>query len=234
MWSVANILLTNASEAVLAEVNESTLPISVSYNFNSLDLINADDGNPNSINDDSDSDDSEEKMPDVSDNNEYDKYGGYNEYGKCDRGYYYHDGRYERKTLSPIISLQVAEERVKYEAETAELRSRIEKLELDASSKNAELHWRYKGLSIDNGIFLLEIWYDEKPEIVIPKRIQRIKEFVCLVSKSFDIQTISYKTLTPKYLDWYVKLTGLSSILTDKIHFKLYKRYKKETGNEPW
>ena len=61
----------------------------------------------------------------------------------------------------------------------------------------------------DNGISLLEVWYDEKPEIVIPKRIQKIKEFVCLVSKSFDIQTISYKTLTPEYLDWYAKLTGL-------------------------
>src|SRR6266480_2425704 len=46
----------------------------------------------------------------------------------------------------------------------------------------------------DNGISLLEIWYDEKPEIVIPKRIKKIKEFVCLASKSFDIQ---YKILTP-------------------------------------
>ncbi|GES88289.1 hypothetical protein GLOIN_2v229933 [Rhizophagus clarus] len=86
----------------------------------------------------------------------------------------------------------------------------------------------------DKGISLLEVWYDEKPEIVIPKRIQKIKEFVCLVSKSFDIQTISYKTLTPGYLDWHAKLTGLPSILTDKLRSKLYKRYKKETGNEPW
>ena len=44
----------------------------------------------------------------------------------------------------------------------------------------------------------------------------------------------SNKILTPKYLDWHAKLTGLPSILTDKIHSKLYKRYKKETGNEPW
>ncbi|PKC71442.1 hypothetical protein RhiirA1_438878 [Rhizophagus irregularis] len=36
------------------------------------------------------------------------------------------------------------------------------------------------------------------------------------------------------YLDWHAKLTGLPSILTDKIRSKLYKRYKKETGNEPW
>ena len=86
----------------------------------------------------------------------------------------------------------------------------------------------------DIGISLLEVWYDEKPEIVIPNRIQKIKEFVCLVSKSFDIQTISYKTLTPEYLDWYAKLTGLPNILTDKIRSNLYKRYKKETGHEPW
>ncbi|RGB36024.1 hypothetical protein C1646_758637 [Rhizophagus diaphanus] len=51
--------------------------------------------------------DSEEEMPDESDNDGYDRYGGYNEYGECDRGYYYRDGRYERKTspmMSPIIS----------------------------------------------------------------------------------------------------------------------------------
>ncbi|RHZ74825.1 hypothetical protein Glove_219g17 [Diversispora epigaea] len=33
-------------------------------------------------------------------------------------------------------------------------------------------------ISQDNGIFLLEVhMYDEKPEIVIPQRIQKIKEF---------------------------------------------------------
>src|SRR3954470_25026701 len=42
------------------------------------------------------------------------------------------------------------------------------------------------------------------------------------------------KILTADYLDWHAKLTGLPSILTDKIHSKLYKRYKKETGNELW
>src|SRR5256714_11221484 len=44
----------------------------------------------------------------------------------------------------------------------------------------------------------------------------------------------SDKILTPKYLNWHAKLSGLPSILTDKIRFNLYKRYKKETGNEPW
>ncbi|RGB32659.1 hypothetical protein C1646_706237 [Rhizophagus diaphanus] len=42
------------------------------------------------------------------------------------------------------------------------------------------------------------------------------------------------KILTSKYLDWHAKLSGLPSILTDKIRSKLYKRYKKQTGNEPW
>ena len=46
--------------------------------------------------------------------------------------------------------------------------------------------------------------------------------------------TKSDKILTPEYLNWHAKLAGLPSILTDKIRSKLYKRYKKETGNEPW
>src|SRR5438876_12375968 len=46
--------------------------------------------------------------------------------------------------------------------------------------------------------------------------------------------TESDKILTPEYLDWHAKLTGLQSVLTDKIRSKLYKRYKKQTGNEPW
>ena len=46
--------------------------------------------------------------------------------------------------------------------------------------------------------------------------------------------TKSDKILTPEYLDWHAKLSELPSILTDKIRSKLYKRYKKQTGNEPW
>ncbi|RGB22207.1 hypothetical protein C1646_822634 [Rhizophagus diaphanus] len=51
--------------------------------------------------------DSEEEMPDDSDDDGYNRYGGYNEYGECDRGYYYRDGGYERRSspmMSPIIS----------------------------------------------------------------------------------------------------------------------------------
>ena len=46
--------------------------------------------------------------------------------------------------------------------------------------------------------------------------------------------TESDKILTPEYLDWHAKLSGLPSVLTDKIRYKLYKRYKKQTGHEPW
>ena len=46
--------------------------------------------------------------------------------------------------------------------------------------------------------------------------------------------TESDKILTAEYLDWHTKLIGLPSTLTDKIRSKLYKRYKKQTGNEPW
>ena len=42
----------------------------------------------------------------------------------------------------------------------------------------------------------------------------------------------SDKILISKYLNWHVRLTGLPSILTDKIYFNLYKKYKKETGYE--
>ena len=45
--------------------------------------------------------------------------------------------------------------------------------------------------------------------------------------------TKSDKVLTPEYLDWHAKLNGLPSVLTDKIHSNLYKKYKKETENEP-
>ena len=44
----------------------------------------------------------------------------------------------------------------------------------------------------------------------------------------------SDKVLTPEYLNWHAKLSGLPNVLTDKIRSKLYKTYKKETGNEPW
>ena len=46
--------------------------------------------------------------------------------------------------------------------------------------------------------------------------------------------TKSVKILTADYLDWHAKLTGLPRVLTDKIRSNLYKKYKRETGLEPW
>ena len=46
--------------------------------------------------------------------------------------------------------------------------------------------------------------------------------------------TKTNKILTSKYLDWHVKLTGLPSVLTNKIQSSLYKKYKKETRYELW
>ena len=46
--------------------------------------------------------------------------------------------------------------------------------------------------------------------------------------------TKSDKVLTSEYLDLHAKLSGLPSVLTDKIRSNLYKKYKKETGHEPW
>ena len=46
--------------------------------------------------------------------------------------------------------------------------------------------------------------------------------------------TKSDKVLTSEYLDWHAKLSGLPSVLTDKIRSNLYKKYKKKTGHELW
>ncbi|RHZ81107.1 hypothetical protein Glove_123g70 [Diversispora epigaea] len=51
-----------------------------------------------------------------------------------------------------------------------------------------------------------------------------------LQTKPNEIST-NQNTLTPEYLDWQGKLIG---VLTDKIRSKLYKRYKNETGLDPW
>ena len=43
--------------------------------------------------------------------------------------------------------------------------------------------------------------------------------------------TKSDKVLTSEYLDWHAKLSGLPSILMDKIRSSLYKKYiKKKLG----
>ncbi|CAG8636338.1 hypothetical protein C2G38_2208755 [Gigaspora rosea] len=49
-----------------------------------------------------------------------------------------------------------------------------------------------------------------------------------------NTQAKANKTLTLEYLEWEAKLTELPSPLTDNIHSRLYKRYKKKTGLDPW
>ena len=98
---------TNLSEAVSTEVSNSLEAEDDYYKMLledcAKDCVYFDkevDSTPQSV------EEMTEEMPDDSDD-EYDRYGGYNEYGECDRGYYYRDGRYERKVLpmmSPIIS----------------------------------------------------------------------------------------------------------------------------------
>ncbi|RHZ80112.1 hypothetical protein Glove_139g275 [Diversispora epigaea] len=44
----------------------------------------------------------------------------------------------------------------------------------------------------------------------------------------------THKTLTPEYLEWQAKITVSPGISIDEIRPKLYKRYKKATGFNPW
>jgi len=65
----------------------------------------------NDNNDCSHDNDFKEEILDESDDNRYNGYSGYNEYSKSDRGYYYCNREYKRKTssmMSPIISLITA------------------------------------------------------------------------------------------------------------------------------
>ena len=62
----------------------------------------------------------------------------------------------------------------------------------------------------------------------------RKKEFKLIHNHIKGNMSKSDKVLTPEYLDWHAKLTGLPIVLTDKIHFNLYKKYKREMGLESW
>ncbi|RGB24034.1 hypothetical protein C1646_821815 [Rhizophagus diaphanus] len=60
-------------------------------------------------------------------------------------------------------------------------------------------------------------------------------------NKALDQYSNLYREFSSEKFNYYgitdetpCPLSGLPSILTDKIRSKLYKRYKKETGNEPW
>ncbi|CAJ0913180.1 11272_t:CDS:2, partial [Entrophospora sp. SA101] len=51
---------------------------------------------------------------------------------------------------------------------------------------------------------------------------------------TYYIKSKSDKVLTPEYLDWYSKLTDLPTMISDKLHSKLYKIYKEKTRLNPW
>jgi hypothetical protein len=69
---------------------------------------NTNDRDSNLCNNDSDSDsNSEDEIANNSDDDGYGGYSRYNEYDKCDRGYYYRNRRYERKT-SPMMSFIIS------------------------------------------------------------------------------------------------------------------------------
>ncbi|RHZ51290.1 hypothetical protein Glove_481g109 [Diversispora epigaea] len=53
--------------------------------------------------------------------------------------------------------------------------------------------------------------------------------YVKCEQRGIEIEAKTNKSLTLKYLEWHNKFTGLPSIRS-----KLYKRYKKETGLDPW
>ncbi|RHZ77976.1 hypothetical protein Glove_168g327 [Diversispora epigaea] len=57
------------------------------------------------------------------------------------------------------------------------------------------------------------VWYDEKPEIVIPQRIQKIKEFINQVSKGVDMWQINVEINKA-----YYSICG-NTTSTDQKHF---------------
>ncbi|RGB30811.1 hypothetical protein C1646_764872 [Rhizophagus diaphanus] len=109
-------------------------------------------------------------------------------------------------------------------------------LSLESNKKNSELshtNTLEEQTSLKSGVNIL-------PNLVV--KILIINETLCSLCKLDhdddesieDNMTKSDKILTPEYLDWHAKLSGLPSVLTDKVHSNLYKKYKKETGHEPW
>ncbi|CAG8733130.1 14249_t:CDS:2, partial [Rhizophagus irregularis] len=71
----------------------------------------------------------------------------------------------------------------------------VKKLEDIVNRKKDAFVW-----NLDNGIFLIEVRYDQNPEIVIPERIRKIKEFVNQASKKYLSQLVRIEapSLPPK------------------------------------
>ncbi|CAG8489547.1 23837_t:CDS:2, partial [Gigaspora rosea] len=63
---------------------------------------------------------------------------------------------------------------------------------------------------------------------------EKLNYFGNYINVNIDTQAWFDKVLTSEYLNWYSKLTDLPTTISDKLHFKLYTRYKKKTGLDPW
>src|SRR4051794_7782489 len=97
----------------------------------------------------------------------------------------------------------------------------------------ANLKQSYKNYLILNAYnFLYKIYFENLTSSSI-KLISKNKITSFIFSKFYFFKNIikrkmaeSVKILTADYLNWHAKLTGLPSILTDKIRSKLYKDIK--------
>ncbi|CAG8659480.1 5500_t:CDS:2, partial [Racocetra fulgida] len=96
----------------------------------------------------------------------------------------------------------------------------------DGNSENVD----YYGITDETLCPLCELDHDDDEDI--EGRYKIGSYYIKCEQRGIEIE--ANKTLTPEYLEWNNKFTGLPSVLTDKIRSKLYKRYKKETGLDPW
>ncbi|CAI2182026.1 15573_t:CDS:2 [Funneliformis geosporum] len=81
-----------------------------------------------------------------------------------------------KKTDKKARCIQIAKEILNKEPIIEYRPSFLNGLELDSFFQKYQITLEVQGAQIGS-IALAEVWYDEKPEIVIPERIQKIKEF---------------------------------------------------------
>ncbi|PKK58754.1 hypothetical protein RhiirC2_795816 [Rhizophagus irregularis] len=117
-------------------------------------------------------------------------------------------------------------ENIKRDIEIYELKAKVAKLRcnIDELKKESESKKNHK--------FQTRLWYDEKLEIVIPKRIQKIKEFFTEEQLARASKSIKSSVNWTEYDKW-VK-AGKPFVEHDKLMFIDQKRkngsYRKPTG----
>ncbi|POG78535.1 hypothetical protein GLOIN_2v1870575 [Rhizophagus irregularis DAOM 181602=DAOM 197198] len=146
------------------------------------------------------------------------------------------------KVLIIELEAKITDEKARFEVlitklkqDQAEIDARILKLKQDQAEREAKKNRKFqiRYIQIAKKILNEEPIIKYRLPFLNGLELDAFFQKYRIALEVFDIQTIFYKTLTPEYLDWHTKLSGLPSGLTDKICFKLYKRYKKETGHEP-